>query len=145
MTPNGRQALVVRAAERVCALPLAHSVETMRPLRSDPISGMPPFVRGVSIIRGEPVPVLDLATLLSGKPGREVSRFVLLQVEKKRFALAVEAVVGIRSLSLPTKTERAELIEVMGALDRELLVSVDVTQLASDKFLQSFKAFEPKT
>jgi len=142
--PNGQRALVVRAADRVCALPLAASVETMRPLPAEPISGMPPFVRGVSIIRGDPVPVLDLATLVSGKPGREVSRFVLLQFENRRFALAVEAVVGIRSLGSPPKVDRSELIQVMGALDRELLVSLDISQLASDRFLQSFGTFDSK-
>jgi purine-binding chemotaxis protein CheW len=36
----------------------------MRPLPIKPIAGTPGFVRGVSIIRGAPTPVIDLKALL---------------------------------------------------------------------------------
>jgi hypothetical protein len=43
---------VVRVGARVCALPLHHVVETMRPLPIDPVVGTPAFISGVSVIRG---------------------------------------------------------------------------------------------
>jgi chemotaxis signal transduction protein len=36
----------------------------MRPLRIEPVGGTPGFVRGVSMIRGAPTPVVDLKALL---------------------------------------------------------------------------------
>jgi purine-binding chemotaxis protein CheW len=56
--------LLCRVRERLCALPLAHVVETMRPLPIEPLGGMPGFVQGIAIIRGAPVPVVDAGALL---------------------------------------------------------------------------------
>jgi purine-binding chemotaxis protein CheW len=46
----GSRSLVVRVCARLCVVPLAHVVETMRPLPVERIAGTPSFVRGVSII-----------------------------------------------------------------------------------------------
>ena len=56
--------LVVMAGARACAIPLHHVGETMRPLRIEPVGRTPGFVRGVSMIRGAPTPVVDLKALL---------------------------------------------------------------------------------
>jgi chemotaxis signal transduction protein len=50
----------------------------MRPLPVERIAGMLSFVRGVSIIRGVPTPVVDLGVVL-GTPGEAVDRFVTLR------------------------------------------------------------------
>ena len=76
---SGSQTLVVRVCTRLCAVPLAHVVETMRPLPVERIAGMPSFVRGVSIIRGVPTPVVDLGVVL-GTPGEAAERFVTLRL-----------------------------------------------------------------
>ena len=59
-------ALVFRAGSMLCALRLADVIETMRPLGTRPLAGTPAFVRGVSIVRGVPTPVVDVARLLGG-------------------------------------------------------------------------------
>jgi chemotaxis signal transduction protein len=56
--------LVVMVGTRACAFPLHHVAETMRPLPIQPVAGTPSFVRGVSVIRGTPTPVVDLKALL---------------------------------------------------------------------------------
>ncbi len=56
--------LVVMVGARACAFPLHHVAETMRPLPIEPVAGTPSFVRGVSVIRGMPTPVVDLKALL---------------------------------------------------------------------------------
>src|SRR5512140_1874586 len=87
------RALIVTAGAYRCALPLPHVAETMRPLPLQSFADMPPFVRGASIIRGEPVPVVDLAGLF-GAADSAIGRFVVVRVEQRRVALGVEAVVG---------------------------------------------------
>ena len=89
--------LVVRAQAYLCALPLELVIEAMRPLPIEPIAGVPAFVRGMSIIRGEPTPVIDLALLL-GAPREMPWRFVTIRVAGKQVALSVGAVAGIFEL-----------------------------------------------
>jgi purine-binding chemotaxis protein CheW len=139
------QVLVVRAANRVCVLPVTETLETMRPLPSGPIAGMPPFVLGISIIRGGPVPVVDLAMLLSGKAGTNVTRFVVLRSADRRVALAVESVIGIRYLDtevlgafpFQTNGQTCEAIQAIGALDGELLIALDTKHLVPGELWKS--------
>jgi purine-binding chemotaxis protein CheW len=64
-----RRSLVVGVKGRLCAVPLTHVIEIMRPLPVEPISDVPLFVQGVSIIRGIPTPVVDLGALLGAPNG----------------------------------------------------------------------------
>ena len=125
-----RKALIVRLRGCVCAVPLTHVIETMRPLPVEPISGVPSFVRGISIIRGIPTPVVDLGAIL-GTPGEGAVRFVTLRVGNKQMALSVNAVLGVRDLDtimtvreLPPLLQRAsqEAVESIGALDEQVLM-----------------------
>jgi purine-binding chemotaxis protein CheW len=146
------ESLLFRAGAHLCALPLAHVVETMRPLPIEPIAGGPRFVRGLAIVRGAPVPVVDLACLLNeGLSAREearsgeeggapAARFVVLRVAGRSVALVVDGVVGVRALSaealreLPPLLREARdtresasdvdtsVIESVGTLDAELLL-----------------------
>lgn len=114
------------ANARHCALLVADVVEVMRPLPIDGLANMPPFVLGLSIIRGAPVPVVDAAALLGRGPeggeghgrgqGHEraqrsdvnavgapvPTRFVVLRAGERRVALAVAAVLGVRPLAPET-------------------------------------------
>jgi purine-binding chemotaxis protein CheW len=121
--------LVVGVQTRVCALPLIHVIETMRPLLIEPVAGAPSFVRGVSVIRGVPTPVVDLGTLLgtSGGGGR---RFVTLRLGHRQVALSVDTVLGVRELEASTVKELPPLlqgvsqdaIEAIGTLDHQVLI-----------------------
>jgi purine-binding chemotaxis protein CheW len=88
--------LVFRAATLLCALPLSEVVETMRPLRTRPLAGTPAFVRGVSVLRGMPTPVIDVARLLTGTQA-EIQRYVAVRTERGPVALATGAVLGVRA------------------------------------------------
>ena len=90
---------VVMVGARACAFPLHHVAETMRPLPINPVAGTPSFVRGVSVIRGTPTPVVDLKALLENSdnsPG--YGRFVSLKLDDRRVAIGVDSVVGLRHL-----------------------------------------------
>ena len=137
--PFQGSALVCRARTRLCALPLVHVVETMRPLPITPLAGAPPFVRGLSVIRGVPVPVVDLGALLSGSEPASPMRFVTLRLEDRCVALAVEGVLGIQELpgtlrSLPPLLAEAsaEALSSVGTLDAELLLVLETARLMVD-------------
>jgi purine-binding chemotaxis protein CheW len=128
-----------RVGARLCALPLEQVVETMRPLPAVPIAGAPAFVRGVSLIRGDSVPVVDAATLV-GEPESQPTRFVTVAVDHRRIALAVDAVLGVRTLpagtlhDLPPLLHHAEteLVTALGELDAELLLVLQCAHLVPE-------------
>ncbi len=131
--------LLCRAEARWCALPLRHVVETMRPLPVSPIPGTPPFVTGLAIIRGAATPVIDLARLL-GATDSSPKRFVSMTTQRGRIALAVDQVEGVRSLpadivhSLPPLLQCADsrVVDLVGALDAELLLVLQITRLVPE-------------
>jgi len=95
--PDGAvTALIFRAGTLLCALPLDEVIETMRPLGTRPLAGTPAFVRGISVLRGVPTPVIDVARLLTGAPG-DVERYVAVGTERGPVALATGPVLGIRA------------------------------------------------
>ena len=92
----GDCSLVFRAGSLLCAVRLDEVVETMRPLATRPLAGSPSWVRGLSIMRGVPAPVIDVAGLLAGERAA-VCRFVAVRTEHGPLALATGEVLGIRA------------------------------------------------
>jgi purine-binding chemotaxis protein CheW len=127
--PRGSRFLIVAVQGGACALPLTHVVETMRPQPIEPIACALSFVRGISILRGVPTPVVDLGALLGTSNGAP-ARFVTLHLGDRQVALAVDAVVGVREFDtlaiqkLPPLLDAAskETIEAIGTLDEQLLI-----------------------
>lgn len=121
--------LLCRVGTRLCALPLDHVVETMRPLPVEAMADAPGFVLGLSIIRGAPVPVVDGAALV-GAGTSQPTRFVTVTTNDRQVALAVDAVLGVRALpadsllDLPPLLRDADpdVVSAIGVLDAELLL-----------------------
>ncbi len=90
-------ALVFRAGPLLCALRLDEVVETMRPRETLPLAGTPAFVRGISVLRGVPTPVIDVSRLLGGGPA-EPERFVTVHTERGAVALATGELLGIHAV-----------------------------------------------
>lgn len=121
-------------------MPLRSVIETMRPLPVEPIAGVPAFIRGVSVIRGMPTPVVDLGVIL-GAPAEVGERVVTLRVGDRQVALLVSAVLGVRDLDtaniheLPPLLKGAshDAVETIGTLDeRVLMVLQDGWQLPAE-------------
>jgi purine-binding chemotaxis protein CheW len=133
-------ALVCRVRSTLCALPLSSVIETLRPLPIEPLGGAPPFVCGVSIIRGEPMPVVD-GGLLIGVGQARATRLVTLRVGARSVALAVDAVLGVRSFEAaglrglpPLLREAASTtVAALGSLDQELLVVLESGRLVPEQ------------
>jgi len=136
---NGSErVLLVRAGGMLCALPLAHVVETMRPLPVDAIGSSQTFVRGLALVRGEPTLVIDLARLLGARESSP-RRFVSVRTGTRTVALAVDEVIGTRVLSrdelraLPPLLRAAELgsLAAIARHDAELLAVLESGQIVS--------------
>lgn len=128
--------LLCRAGPHLCALPLEQVLEVMRPLPSDPLADSPPFVRGVAVIRGNPVPVVDLARLL-GQAKSSPTRFVTVRTGGRILALAVGEVLGLkrddetgdRALVPLMRQAAKESVAEIGALDSEALLFLTTLRL----------------
>ena len=116
----GVSSLVFRAGSLLCALPLDEVVETMRPLPTHRLAGTPAFVLGVSILRGVPTPVIDVARLLGGGSA-EPARYLTVRTGRGTIAFATGAVLGIRSTTADAGAQHAALL---GAASDGLLAGV---------------------
>src|SRR5271156_5116939 len=117
--------LLVRIGEQLCALPSSDIVEMMRPLPVEPLVGMPPFVKGLSIIRGAPVPVVSAAALLGTASEARPTRLVTVRAGQRRVALEVDEVIGLREFSAGSFQELPPLVGTPGSRAISSLVALD--------------------
>jgi purine-binding chemotaxis protein CheW len=142
---EAKLSLLCRMRSHLCAVPLEHVAETMRPLKVTPLAGAPAFVRGMSVIRGTAIPVVDAGSLLGSVEPASPTRFITLKTDGHRVALAVEEVIGIRSLAaialndLPPllRSANADLVSAVGMLDREFLLVLQTARIVPDSVWQS--------
>ena len=87
--------LLCRAGTHLCAVPIGDVIEIMRVLPIDAISGAPSYVRGLCIMRGAPVPVVDIGLLVGDQPSRS-GRLVAVRAGSRTIAFVVETVESIR-------------------------------------------------
>ncbi len=137
--PGSTRFLIVRAADRLCGLPLASVVEIMRPLPLQELAGLPAYLCGLAVVRGEPTPVVDVSTLLTGVADGRIGLFLSMRSEGRPFALGVEAVLGMRAVeqaslrALPELLEPArDLVDSVGAVGAELLTVLRSSRAFAD-------------
>lgn len=122
--------LLSLVGSRTCAVPVELISETMRPLPIEPLVGMPPFVLGLSVVRGTPVPVIDAARMLGVADATPPTRFVAIRIGARRAVLAVSAVLGVREIPRASLVQlpplmgdaSADVVEAIGTLDAVLLL-----------------------
>ncbi len=108
----------------------------MRPLPSETLADAPLFLRGVAVIRGHPVPVIDLARLL-GQAKSIPTRFITVRTGGRILALAVGEVLGLKRdeetasrALIPLMREAArDSIAAIGSLDSEALLFLTTLRL----------------
>src|SRR5690242_5686438 len=105
--------LMCRIGDRLLAVPLVCVVETMRPLPLRAFTGVPRLVLGVAVIRGEVVPVMDVGAVL-GVRRTQPTRFVTIRLDDRIVALAVDAVLDVRTLD---DAALSDVPPLLGALD----------------------------
>ena len=138
---EGAAVLVVAVGARACALRLVDVVETMRALPIEPVHGAPGFVRGLAIVRGAPLPVVDLGVLVGAvAPGRR-ARFVVVRSSPRHVVLAVDELVGVQSIAQSRLSQlpsllgegRAEVFDTIGTLDAGLLFVLRAARLIPEE------------
>jgi len=114
------QWLICQTGDRLLAIPLGCVVETMRPLALRAFPGVPRFILGVAVIRGVVVPVIDVQSVL-GTADSTPGRFVVLRLDDRTVALAVDLVFGVRSLN---DVALHDLPPLLGGLDQEAFTAI---------------------
>jgi purine-binding chemotaxis protein CheW len=131
---EARQVLFCRVGDLLCAFPLVHVSEITRILPVDHLPGAAAFVTGLSVVRGTAIPVIDSATLF-GEARATPSRIVVVKAGERNAGLAVDEVLGVRSLP-PDKLERLppvvagiDVFSEIGTLDGELFVVLQAARI----------------
>jgi purine-binding chemotaxis protein CheW len=132
--------LLCRTTSHHFALPLANVVETMRMLPVESLAGVPTIVRGLSVIRGVPTPVIDVATLFGEQSGSG-DRLVTVRTENRAIAFVADEVVGVQAIrrdeleNLPPLLNDVQSVTAIKRLDRELLYFLQAARVVSDDIL----------
>jgi len=140
MHERRKPSLLCRVGDFLCALPLEHVEEAMRPMAVEAIAGVPSFVRGLAVVRGVPIPVVDAGSLFSGVASH-ATRFVTVKTGSRRIALAVDAVVGVveippgslEALPLLFQDSTLDMIAAIGTLDTDLLLVLQSARLIPEE------------
>lgn len=119
----------------------------MRPLPIEKIAGSPQPVLGLSVVRGLPIPVVDIGALFS-EPDINPQRIVTVRTGSRLVALAVNQVLGVRSIGpvaledLPPLLREAagEVVSAIGRLDSELLLFLSATRMLPEGMLEEVGA-----
>ena len=139
--------LVCRVQSRLCGLPLDAVEETLRPQPLRPLAAPVVHVQGLARIRGDWVPVVDLAGLvdLGAAP---VRRYVVLRAGERRVALAVGEVLGVHELLAgevrplpPLLRDRGHgAVAALAERDDELIAVLDQARLLPEGLLRAGQA-----
>jgi purine-binding chemotaxis protein CheW len=132
--------LLFRARHLLCAMPMEQVIETMRPLPIEQMAAADGAVLGLCCIRGVSVPVVDVAALLGVGGDAKSMRFIIVRVEDRAVALAVETVTGARAVSLRSLQDlppllgeaSAALISSIGAVDGAFLLVLRAARILAD-------------
>ncbi len=143
--------LLCRVGRFLCGLPLETVVECLRPLPIECLAEAPRAVQGLCVIRGQPVPVVDIGELI-GEPSSRPQRMITLHIGPRRVALLADSVIGVRALDpqsvdtlAPLLQEAAdECVSAIGALDSELLLILRAARLVPEAWHKSLGATEAK-
>ena len=115
----------VQVADEHYALPVADVLEVAELGDVTPVPGAGPAVLGIRNLRGQVLPVVDLATIFEVAPGK-AERIVIVERDGLRAGLAVDAVAGVEQL--PEATEEVGSGHLVGAAlaDGALVGVIDV-------------------
>jgi len=137
--------LMFRTAGHVAALPISHVAETLRVLPVESLSGAPPYVIGLSIIRGAPTAIVDTALLFGSEPTKH-QRTVVVRMGACTIGLAAEEILDVRTFGtdavarLPSLFGNVEPVSAVTILDEMLVLILESARIISEELLVSLLA-----
>ena len=119
----------VRVGRESYAFPIGSVLEVGAMDTPTPVPGAPRGVLGVWNLRGQVLPVLDLAALLGIEAPEAPSRVVVAEAGRRRAALAVGAITDVGPLPAATEAAPGEHLSAAALVDGSLVGLVDVEAL----------------
>jgi purine-binding chemotaxis protein CheW len=119
----------VRVGAEEYAIPVRHVPEVAELGDVTPVPGAPPQVLGIRNLRGEVIPVFDLALGLGAERSGEPTRIVLADDGTRRCGLAVDAVLAVADLDAADEPVDSPLLLGAVLIDGRLVGMLDVPAL----------------
>lgn len=139
----GEQVVVFRLGQEQYGVPIRHVREVVAWVAPTPLPGAPAHVEGVVNLRGEILPVLDLARrfgMSGGRPDANTARILVVETAVGAAGLVVDEVAEVLSLTLdqiqPVNLLAQGGIDPLVAgvvrLEGRLIVLVDLARIAAE-------------
>jgi len=114
--------------------------EVLRTAELTPLPGAPPLLRGLTLLRGEVLPVVELAPLFGRPASGQGSGVLLVGLARPELGLSVEAVEEVvllprDTLLPPPATLAAEAVKLVSGIHREGTLLLEGEALLGDSRL----------
>jgi len=119
----------LRVGSEVYAMPVEHVLEVAELGEVAQLPGAPPAVLGVRNLRGQILPVVDLAALLGIAGGGEPRRLVIAESGGRLAGFAIDEVSDVGALPDALEETESELLVGAALVDDQLVGIVDVPRL----------------
>jgi chemotaxis signal transduction protein len=121
----------LRAAGEDYALPVGEVLEVIPLGAVEAVPGAPAGALGVSALRGQPLPVFDLAQLLGLQAGSAPAQVVVTQHQEGRIGWAVDSVLDVGELPAERSDAEAAWLQSSALVDGVLVGIVDLPAIVA--------------
>jgi purine-binding chemotaxis protein CheW len=118
-----------RLGDESFALPVAQVLEVADLGALAPVPGAPPSVLGVRNLRGQVLPVIDLATVLGTARAQEAEKLVITEEAGRRAGFAIDEVTDVAELQGPVHETDSPYLSGSALVEGDLIGIVDVERV----------------
>jgi purine-binding chemotaxis protein CheW len=115
-----------RVGSESYALPVAQVLEVADLGELAPVPGAPPAVLGVRNLRGQVLPVLDLASVLGTAGGAHADKLIITEEAGRRAGLAIDEVTDVGELGGPVQKTDSPFLRGSTLVEGDLVGLVDI-------------------
>ena len=115
-----------RAGDESFALPVSQVLEVAELGELAPVPGSPQSVLGVRNLRGQVLPVIDLAAVLGTDGSHQAEKLVIAEEAGRRAGLAIDQVTDVGDLAGPIQEADSPFLSGSTLTDGELVGIVDL-------------------
>lgn len=131
--------------QELFALRFSDVIEVVESSKSTPFPGAPPEMPGTLLLRGFPLPLIDMQALLFGEQAETAPYTMVVQLNGCLAGLQVERVVGIQRFALTTLRSMAEETSLLEGFvttpDNRLVGVIRFSSLAAENNMAAWKPF----